>query len=124
MRSYIVDVFVDFVGNDDDFGMAAEDYGEGFKFLSTVDRACGVGGGAEDKGTRAGSDGGLELCWGNLEVLFDGGFDEYGRAVGHEHHLRVTYPIWCRYDNLVATVDDGKYDVAYRLLGTVADNNL
>ena len=113
VMTYIVDVFVDFVGDDYDVGVFDQYVLQAFELGTGVDRACGVGRRAEDEGFGAWGDGCLELCGCNLEVLLDGCLDEDGCAFGEQYHLWIAHPVGGRDDDLVALSDECHDGVAY-----------
>ena len=120
----IVDMLIDFIGDDYDIGVTAQDGGEGFQLGSGIDGARGVGGRAEDEGASVGRNGLLQLFGRHLEVLLNGGLDKDGLAISHQHHLGIADPIGGGNDDLIAGIDEGEYDIADSLLGTIANDYL
>ena len=124
MLADIVDVLVDFVGNNEHLRVAAEHFGQSFHFFGAIDGTGGVGGAAKDESTGAGGDGGLELCGRDLEILLDLGFHKHGGAVGQAHHVGVAHPIGGGDDDFIAFAHHRKEHAANGLLGSVPHHDL
>ena len=124
MASHVADMFIDFIGNDDDTLVLYKYILQRFQFLTGIDTSGGVAGRAEDDGAGAGGDGCFQLFGGNLEVLLNGGFDVDGFTVGQLHHLGVRNPVGGRDNDLISLVHDCHDDIAHALLGSVRTENL
>ena len=122
--AYVVDVFVDFVGDDDDVGVACDDVGEGAELLLGVAHAGGVGGAVEEHHLGLGGDGCFELLGCDLEVVLKAGFDEDAFAAGHAGEGFVGDPIGCGDDDFVAGVDEDLADLVEGLFCAGGHNNL
>ena len=109
-------MLVDLVGEDDDARMAGEHLHQPLDFLTVIDRAGGVGGGAEHHHAGLVGDGGLELGGSHLEALLHRGGDKHGGGSGELHHLDIADPGGDGNHHLVAGVYSGEDDIAQGLL--------
>ena len=124
MVAHVVDVLVDFIGQDDDALVLGQNLCQTFQFRFAVNRTCRVAGRAEDEQARLGRDGCLKLCGRYLEILLNACFNEYGSAAGEFGHFGIAHPIGRGDNHLVAIVDEGHDSVAHALLCTVRYGDL
>ena len=117
--AYIIDMFIDFVGNDVHLRMLGQNFGQSLQFFLAIYRAGRVWWRTKNQCLGLRSDSSFELGRSNLEILIDTSCYDNRCTIGHLHHFRITYPIWSRYDDFVAWVNQYHDSVANRLLGTV-----
>ena len=121
VASGVVDVLVDFVGDDEEVFVSEHHFGQCAQLFLVVYASRRVAGRTEDEHSCFGGDGCFELSSGHLEVLFESCGNDNGVAAGKFHHLWVAYPIGSRDDHFVAVVDQCQHRVANTLFGTVGN---
>ena len=119
MMSGIVDMLVDFISQNIDAVVAQYHFCQFPQFFTRIDASCRIAWRAEYEQAGLGSDGLLELLGSHFEVLFKSSVHDDRFAVGHLDHLRITYPIGSRDDDLVALVDERHDCIAHALFGAV-----
>ena len=124
MRTYIVDMLVNLIGDNDDALVAKQHILQAFQFLKAIDRTCRIGWRTENQGACLGRDGGLQLLGSDLEILLDGSLHNHRLSIGQFHHLGIAHPVGSGNDHLVASIDDGHDGVAHRLFGAIGAEDL
>ena len=120
----IIDMLIDFIGQNDDLGIFGQNVGQRLQFLARIYATGRIRRRAENNGLCFGRNGGFELGRRYLEIGVDARRHHDALALGQFHHLDIAHPAGCRNDDLIAGVDDTEYGVAYRLFGTVGNDNL
>ena len=124
MLANIVDVLIDFVGDDHHVGMTLKHRGDGLQLVIGIDGTTGVAGRADDDEACLVGHDGLEFLGCHLEVLLHARGQQDVLAAGEVDHLHVTYPCRGRDDDLITGVDERHDGIAQLVLGTIADDNL
>ena len=124
MRRIIInELFVDFVGKDEDvFGQG--DFNQRFKFFAGVDRSGRITRAVDDdhlgpRGHRI-----LEFFGGHLVGVGGLGLDDDRIGPDQFDHVGIAQPVRRGNDHLVAGFAAGEDGIEARLLGAVADNDL
>ena len=104
--STIADMFINLVGNDDDFRILGKYLNDSRQFLLGVDGTRRIGGRAEEESLGAWSDEAFELVGQNLEVLLLAAKEGYVDAIGQFYHFEIAHPCRGGDNHFITLVND------------------
>ena len=119
-----VDVLVDLVAQHQEIRVVEHHPGQGLQLGPRIDRPGRVARTGEDEEARPLGQRGAEGIGRDLEIMVDRGGDAHHIGIGHVRDARITHPVWCRQDDVLAGIDRAEHDVRDGLLGPGADHHL
>ena len=124
MCTDIINMFVNFVGNNHYLRILGQYGCQSCQFFFTIHRTCRVRRRTKNQSFGFRSNSSFQLFRSNLEILFNAGRNDNRSTFCHLHHFRIAYPVRGRYNHFITRIYQNQDSIANRLFGTIRTRNL